>query len=127
MSFNAIDYVGPNGARSRQRELLKEAERLHQAAHAVRAMKLSSRRRGAPEYRSASDERATSGPVTTGRAATGPTTASPAAMPRRKPSDRGNTPSSQRRPAWRTAAGKMGSSLVNVGKRLEHVGRRERE
>jgi len=113
MSFNAIHYDGPDGAKSRQQELLKEAEHLHLASRAVRGMKLASGRRRVAKRGSISGGRTTAAAIP--------------AMPRRKASERGSTPSLSRRPAWRTAAGKVGSSLVTVGKRLEHVGRRERE
>lgn len=95
---------------NRQKELLDEAHRLHRANKAVReakraALHASTRvqvEAGTPAMLTAVGDRA---------------------QARRTPRRAGLAPGAARKPvpAWRTAAARMGSSLVAVGERLERL------
>lgn len=96
----SMDPLGsfPNGL-EHQRELLKEAERLHVAARAVREARVEK--------------------------AVHPPAAFPAGTGSMGAPHRGLL---QRRPTgWQAAAHRLGGSLVAVGHRLERVGRAEKE
>lgn len=84
--------------RSRHEEILVEVGRLHEAARAVRQA------RGAEAERLHAD---------------GAGNRHHGAPSHRAPAG-GSLPS--RRPAWRSAAKRMGNSLVTVGRRLERLG-----
>jgi len=131
MSERVRDF-GVFGVWDRQRELLKEAEMLHRASAAVRAARRTARRtakRGA-----AVGATVLGAPRRAGSRRSGGSYADPrqAAGSRRSASTRRrSTPPGSARTgrglSWRAAAARMGSSLVAVGRRLEHFGGRQRE
>ncbi|HZJ08382.1 MAG TPA: hypothetical protein VFD39_01680 [Trueperaceae bacterium] len=106
--FDETRQFSVTGMWDRQQELLNEAQRLHVANRAVRDAKASL----------ASRRRAVNTSVDT--AVEAPT--SPGARHRVAP---GRT--RRVRPAWRAAAGRVGSSLVIVGKRLEGLAVRDND
>ena len=93
---------------NRQKELLDEAHRLHRASKAVREAKGAAAAPGAPAH------------ADKGANARGSAQTSHGSTPRRT----GRPPAANKRrvPAWRSAAARMGSSLVAVGERLERLG-----
>lgn len=92
---------------NRQKELLDEAHSLHRANRAVREAKDAAAAHGA---RAHADK---------GANARGADPTSHRSTPRRT----GRPPVANKRPvpAWRSAAARMGSSLVAVGERLERL------
>lgn len=96
------------GGWNRQKELLEEARRLHVASRAVREARAAKAGKNGLARLGVARHGAAPGRVGTRRAGH-------AARPSRS------------RPVWRTAAARMGTSLVAVGKRLEHLGRRARD
>lgn len=116
MNGNDIYYLGLKGLKSKQQDLIKEAEGIHMANRAKLAKRTASRRRGAPEHGALQ--------LGTTPAAKAPRTPPTNAAPRRECADVASVPPPRSRPAWRAAAGRVGTSLVSVGRRLEHVGRR---
>ncbi len=98
---------------NRQKELIEEARRLHESARAVREAK-----REARAARTAHLAGASTTPHT-------PATGGPARVPPRAGSVRGAKAPRQPLPVWRSAAARMGSSLVAVGERLERLALRQ--
>lgn len=101
------------GTWNRQQELLQEAARLHLASRAVREAR--ARRSEEPVVTAVArpkfaprGNRAIRVPNANGPRAPGAAGASSAS------------------PGWRAAAARFGTSLVKVGKRLEHYGERDR-
>lgn len=127
MSERVRDF-GVFGVWDRQRELLKEAEMLHRASAAVRVARRTARRGAAV------GATVLGAPRRAGSRRSGGSYADPrqAAGSRRSASTRRrSTPPGSARTgrglSWRAAAARMGSSLVAVGRRLEHFGGRQRE
>lgn len=114
--MNETRQFGATGIWNRQQELLKEARRLHLANQALRASKTNR------------DAQAEGGGKLAGRSS---------ALSVDVPANGSTTPGARHRPgfgrtgngkpAWRAAAGRVGTSLVSVGRRLEHVGWRDCE
>lgn len=118
----AVRIYGVYGVWDRQPELLKEAEELHRASAAARAE--ASRRRASREERSGRGSgvalprpgrpqelgypRGALGRRSAGAASASSTARSGARTPR---------PAS----SWRTAAARVGASLVTIGRRPEHT------
>ena len=123
----AVRIYGVYGVWDRQPELLKEAEELHRASAAARAE--ASRRRASREERSGRGSGVAlprpGRPQGLGyrrgaaarRSAGGASASSAARSGARTP----RTASS-----WRTAAARVGASLVTIGRRLERYGARQR-